>query len=67
MRGNDHQRLEYASFIVDIKGRCFHSCDSVGCRLRENFLLFFSFWLCIWTVENTSLDTSVLHEIVWIS
>ena len=41
MCGNEHQGVEYASFTVDIKRRCFHSCDSVGYRLRENFPLMF--------------------------
>jgi hypothetical protein len=65
--GNEHKGVEYASSTVDIKVRCFHSCDPVGCRLCEYFLLCFSFWLCIRTAENMSLGMSVLHEIVWVS
>jgi hypothetical protein len=41
MRGNGHHGGECVSFTVDINGRCFLSCDSVGCTLCEGFRLRF--------------------------
>ena len=62
VRGNKHEAQQYASFTVytPYKVRYCHSCDSVGCRLYEGFLLCIFFWLTIRKLKKNKLCKNVI-------
>jgi hypothetical protein len=71
-RRNECRTVEHDSFSLYVKKCAFKSCNTVGSRFCEGFLLLFFLIFCsgslgIWAVENTPLGARAYHEFVWVS